>query len=210
MKRKTSQILIIFILTLVSCTGDIAPTQNPTGYPSVDPTATIIPTQTPSLLDSANRVVQALVEKDLETVAEFVHPERGVRFSPYATVQEDHQVFKPEELPGLIESDTVYTWGREDGSGNPIELTFAEYFDEFVASADFSNAEEVAVDEVIGQGNTPNNIGEFYPESSFVEYHFSGFDAQYEGLDWESLRLVFTEDMGTWFLIGIVHDAWTV
>jgi hypothetical protein len=43
-----------------------------------------------------------------------------------------------------------------------------------------------------------------------MEYHFSGFEAQYEGMDWESLRLVFIQEDSTWYLVGIVHDEWTI
>ena len=63
---------------------------------------------------------------------------------------------------------------------------------------------------LIGKGNTLNNIAQVYPNGEFVEFHFTGFDTQYEGMDWTSLRLVFEENNGTWFLIGIVHDQWTI
>ena len=43
-----------------------------------------------------------------------------------------------------------------------------------------------------------------------VEYHFPGFDPQYGGLDWASLRLVFQEFEGRWVLVGIIHDEWTI
>ena len=169
-----------------------------------------MPTEEFTLEETSERVITALFQRDMQALAGFVHPERGVRFSPYAFVREEHQVFMPEALVGLLDSDTVYTWGIYDGSGMPIELTFSEYYQEFVYSSDFANAEQVAVNEVIGEGNTINNIGTFYPESSFVEYYFSGFDEQYEGMDWESLRLVFVQEDSTWYLVGIVHAEWTI
>jgi hypothetical protein len=45
-----------------------------------------------------------------------------------------------------------------------------------------------------------------YPKAQFVEYHFPGFDAKYEGLDWKSLRLIFDQKGTEWLLIGIQHD----
>lgn len=161
------------------------------------------------LEDDAAQVIQALAVKDMERVAEFVHPVMGVRFSPYAFVHEDHQVFMPDELPGLIGSGEVYVWGAYDGSGASIELTFDAYFDQFVYSSDFANPEQIGMNERISQGNSINNIAAFYPGSFFVEYHFSGFDAQYEGMDWQSLRLVFLQEGDAWYLAGIVHDQWT-
>jgi hypothetical protein len=29
-------------------------------------------------------------------------------------------------------------------------------------------------------------------------------------MDWESLRLVFVQEDGAWWLVGIVHDEWTI
>jgi hypothetical protein len=167
-------------------------------------------TQALDLRGTAELVINALAEKDMAFLADFVHPHRGLRFSPYAFVREEHQVFMPNELPALVSSEEVYTWGAYDGTGDPIDLIFDDYYQEFVYSSDFANPEQIGVNERIGQGNTINNIGEFYPGSSFVEYHFSGFEEQYEGMDWESLRLVFVQEDGSWWLVGIVHDEWTI
>lgn len=227
MKHKQLVLVVLLALFFTGCTvaeestpTEILPTevQEPTtGYPveteTQEPTSAYpveTETQAPDLIGTAELVINALADKDMAMLANFVHPERGVRFSPYAFVREEHQVFMPEELPDLVGSEEVYTWGRYDGTGEPIELTFDEYYDEFVYSADFANPEQMAVNERLGQGNTINNIGEFYPEASFVEYHFSGFEEEYEGMDWESLRLVFVQEDGAWWLVGIVHDEWTI
>ena len=208
------------MIVLASCSSEpsIEPPsqQEQTTIPSQTSAPTVTPTFTPeppaplSLEEAAETIINALAEKDLETVAEFVHPQQGVRFSPYTYVEESHQVFTPDELVNLSGSDDTYLWGTLDGSGQPIELTFDEYYQRFVYSADFANPEQMAVNQELGMSNTINNIADFYPGSSFVEYHFSGFEEEYEGMDWVSLRLVFIEEDGTWFLVGIVHDQWTI
>jgi hypothetical protein len=188
------------------------PTLPPTGTTTAppDPTPTETPPPSLTLEEAAEVVVNALADKDLATVADFVHPEMGVRFSPYTYVEYDHQVFMSDELPELIGSDEIFLWGYYDGTGDPIELTFDDYYEAFVYSADFANPEEMAVDEELGWSSMINNIADFYPGSSFVEYHFSGFEEEYGGMDWASLRLVFIEENGTWFLVGIVNDQWTI
>jgi len=199
-------IISMLFIFLVACMDvltpekEIAPTTTPT----------IVATEPLSLMASSEQVVQALASKDFETLAGLVHSERGVRFSPYAYVREEHQVFMPEELNELSDSGEVFTWGNYDGSGEPIELTFDEYFEEFVYSADFSSTAEVAVNERLGQGNSINNIEEFFPEASFVEFYIPGSNPQYAGMDWESLRLVFVQENEVWYLVGIVHDEWTI
>jgi len=29
-------------------------------------------------------------------------------------------------------------------------------------------------------------------------------------MDWRSLKLVFKEKDGNWYLVGVVHDEWTI
>jgi len=209
MKKLIIAMFILILLALNACTVDEVLDPDRPGYPVATLTPTNEPQETPTLEESAEQVINALAERDLETLAEFVHPEMGLRFSPYAFVRESHQVFYPETLPGLVESDAVFVWGQYDGSGEPIELTFNEYYDEFVYSSDFANAEETAINERLGQGNTINNIPEFYPDSSFVEYYLPGTEENNQ-MDWESLRLVFVQRNEIWFLVGIVHDQWTI
>jgi hypothetical protein len=147
----------------------------------------------------------------MEALADLVHPSRGVRFSPYAYVQDTHQVFTAGEVRGLLQDPTAYVWGVYDGSGEPIRATFAEYYEEFVYDVDFADAPEVSYNRRLGgHGGTIDNAREFYPGSTVVEYHIPGVDPQYEGLDWRSLRLVFQQQDGSWYLVGIIHDEWTV
>jgi len=157
------------------------------------------------------RTLEALRDRDMEWLSAMVHPEKNLRFSPYTYVDVNNDlVFTAEEIKTLLKSDKVYKWGKYDGSGEDIELTFEEYFSKFVYDKDFLNAEEVAYNRYIGRGNTLNNIFEVYPEGRMMEYYFSGFEPKYEGLDWESLKLVFEEKDGNWYLVGIVHDGWTI
>lgn len=43
-----------------------------------------------------------------------------------------------------------------------------------------------------------------------VEYYLPGENPDYGGLDWQSLRLVFQHKEGAWYLVGVIHDEWTV
>ena len=170
-----------------------------------------------SLAQRASQAVLALRDHDMAKLAALVHPLKGVMFSPYTFVRtlqgapgEADMLFTREQVGGLWTDPTVYHWGSQDGSGLPIDLTFRAYYAEFVYDVDFAQPEAVGFDEFIGQGNTLNNIREAYPLGVPVEYYFSGFDPQYGGMDWRSLRLVFEQMDGTWYLVGIVHDEWTI
>ena len=220
MNKSLVVLMGLMMMLLASCSPDAIidtpVSQQQTFTPSVIDEPIVTPSATPettealTLKETAQEVIKALADKNFETLAEFVHPEMGVRFSPYTYVEEHHLVFLPDELPGVIGSDQVLLWGYFDGTGDPIELTFNGYYERFLYSADFANPEAMAVNEELVYSSMINNIADFYPGSSFVEYHFSGFEEDYGGMDWVSLRLVFIQEDGVWFLVGMVNDQWTI
>lgn len=158
----------------------------------------------------AGEIMWALKQKDMARLSRLVHPEKGVRFSPYTYVRDEDLVFQADDIKDLMSNPSVYRWGRFDGSGLPITKTFGYYFKRFVYDADFIRPQAVGADTVIGRGNTINNIPEFYPEAIFIEYHFEGMDPKLGGMDWRSLRLVLETHQRNWYLVGIVHDEWTI
>ncbi|MBI3019616.1 MAG: hypothetical protein HYY61_06990 [Deltaproteobacteria bacterium] len=163
------------------------------------------------LKNIAQKTILAIQNKDFDTLSKLVHPDKGVRFSPYTYVEiEKDIVFTIDQIKNFFQDTQKYVWGEYDGSGEPMEFTPSEYYKRFIYDQDFAKAKEIEINKVIGQGNTTNTISKVYPEASFVEYHFPGFDPKYSGMDWRSLRLVFEQKNGQWFLIGIVHDEWTI
>ena len=160
----------------------------------------------------ARQVILSLKTRNLSKFSTFVHPQKGVRFSPYASVLPDEdRVVKKNQLVQMWASNKRYKWGAYDGSGDPIWLTLQKYYQHFIFDHDFSRAKDVAYNPAsMSHGNTPNTIREHYPQSIAVEYHFSGFDPKFDGMDWSSLWLVFEKRGSEWYLVGIVHDEWTI
>ncbi|MDO9534929.1 MAG: hypothetical protein Q7J85_06255 [Bacillota bacterium] len=168
-------------------------------------------TQSSSLLSSALTVVELLQNQDMGSLSAHVHPAQGVRFSPYGYINlQENLVFSAQDITTLLPGSQVYNWGAFDGSGDPIDFTFSDYYDRFIYDKDFADPHMIGNNIVIGTGNTLINLDQAYPNGSFVEFHFTGFDSQYLGMDWKSLRLVFEDVNGSWFLVGIVHDEWTI
>lgn len=159
----------------------------------------------------ADDIVSALATGNMVALASFVHPSKDVRFSPYGYVNVDSDlVFTDLEVEMLMNDNTVYHWGSFDGSGLPIEMTFAEYYERFVYDEDYLNAVEKSVNQRLGQGNTLDNSVDVYPNGTVVEYYFPEIDPQYGGMDWRSLRLVLEKEAGQWYIVGIIHDEWTI
>lgn len=164
-----------------------------------------------NLITSTIQVITLIRDKDMGKLKDYIHPTKGVRFTPYPYVDlEKDQVFKADELSTALESPQVYTWGNYDGSGDPIELNFADYYDRFIYDEDFANPQLIGNNVIVGHGNTIENVVEAYPNSRFIEFYFSGFNSEYGGADWRSLKLVFEEQDGNWYLVGIIHGEWTI
>jgi len=174
-----------------------------------DDTAEVILKSENSLLSRANLVLHNLKYQDFKQLAPLVHKDKGVTFSPYGFVTGDAINFTAAQLAAIKLTDE-YLWGEYDGSGDPMELSVGDYFNDIVYKQDYINAEQIGVNTIVKSGNTLINLKEAFPKASFVEFHFSGFNPEFEGMDWTSLRLVFENAGGQWMLIGVVRDCWTI
>lgn len=163
-----------------------------------------------TLTTIATEVLTTLKAKDYKAFTAYFHPTEGVLFSPYGFIDSkaSRKVTKTAFMK-LIEENTAVNWGSYDGTGDPILLTAQNYVEKFVYNADYLNAEKSAYNQVIGKGNSINNLEEVFPKHPYIEYHFSGFDKKYAGMDWTSLRLVFKLHQSNYYLVAVVHDQWT-
>jgi hypothetical protein len=159
-------------------------------------------------------VLRALKSRNVAQLSGLVHPRKGLRFSPYHGVnlaKGGDLVFTRSQVKSLLSSRKRYHWGDEDGSGDPIRLTFGGYHRKFVYDHDYLKAPQITYNaEYLSTGNLINNIRESYPSAIIVEYHFSGFEEKYGGMDWNSLWLIFEKAGSEWYLVGIAHGEWTI
>ena len=207
---KTPLLIMLLIISLTSCDG-IKPKSKNTN--SSDNILLNSPTVNKDSLIFAltNQILTSIKVKDFKKFSEFIHPIFGVRFSPYAFIDTSANVkLSAVTLIEQINKQTKLVWGSFDGSGEIIQLTIEEYFNRFVYNADFINAEKKSINKMIGSGNTINNLESIYIGCDFTESYFSGFDKKFEGMDWCCLRLVFKKYNDKYYLVGMVHDQWTI
>lgn len=195
----------------------------PTGYEEVeqilenDPLQSwkediLAPEQAEKIIkETAANLIKALSTKDAQTISDSIHPTKGVRFTPYTYVSlENDMVFTQAEMSSFFNDQKVYRWGHYDGSGDDIRLTPAQYYEKFIYTQDYIHAEEIGYNKVLSLGNMLENQFEVYDDALVVEYYFSGFNPDYSGIDWRSLRLVFQPYQNDWKLVGIINNQWTI
>lgn len=165
-------------------------------------------TQDEVLIERNREIIQKLKAGDYISLADDIHPEKGIRFSMFAYISDTDKLFSVEDFQKYVQTPIKFTWGKTDGEGKDVILSLADYLKTWVFKRDFSIA-NVTVNEFQGHGNSLNNLPEKYPAAMFTENYISG-TKQYSGMDWNALRLVFAEFNGKFYLIAIVNDQWTI
>lgn len=168
------------------------------------------PTSGASLLTEAVNVIHLMSINDYANLSLYVDPSDGLRLSPYQYVDVGTDIVLTTADVAAIASYPMTNWGTFDGTGDPIDLTGIDYYNQFIYSNDFVNAPFIGQNMVLSSGNMINNIATVYPGASFVEFYYDGFDPIYDGLDWRSLTVVMKNVGGQWYLIGLVHGQWTI
>ena len=203
--------IVVLVAVISSCSNNNQEKQGVTDTTSVAPSPkTDEYSQQDSIKAVGEQILISLKENNFNELIKYF-PEDGVLFSPYGYVDTARsKKLSSDDFLAAVNKKWILTWGSYDGTGDPIKLTVPNYLKKFVYNADYLNAEATGYDEVLKQGNSVNNLKEIYPNSHFIDYHFSGFDQKLNGLDWTSLRLVIQEQNGEYFLVAIIHDQWTV
>lgn len=207
--RKLATMLIAAILLSTTFTQRSAAQEN------TDESARyrLSPAQAKLIMEGrAREIMRALKNRDMRKLSTFVHPRRGVLFSPYVYVDRKmSRVLSRQQLISLYRSNRRLVWGEEDGSGDPIRMTFRRYFNAFVYQQDLLRGRVSYNVEKPQGGNTVSNLWEHYPRAIIVGYHHDGVTGPEGGaMDWQSLYLVFEKVGNNWYLVAVANDEWTI
>ncbi len=158
------------------------------------------------------KVIALLSREDMESLARYVHPEKGLRFSMSSEVNtRKDQVFSKKELIHFFRAYPSYTWGYDEENGMPLRLKASDYYRNYVYDAPYADTGEISYHDAMNAGFATGNYFEAYPHSIVVEYRVSETGTTDKvGANWRSIRLVFEKYQKTWFLTGIIHELWTL
>jgi hypothetical protein len=156
-----------------------------------------------------NEILLALKSRDYKKFASYIHPEKGVLFSMYAFINpKEDKHFTKDEFEKYYPGKTIFTWGTQDGSGDLYKETINNYLGKWVFSKDFT-VSSFSINKFQGGGNSLNNLKEIYPKHDFTENYIKGTEKNGE-MDWKSLRFVFEEFQGKYYLVAVINDQWTI
>ena len=203
--------LLLLTLTATGCQSASESSEAIVSQPtstSATPISTDISQQT--LKQQALRIQRALANKDFARITDDIHPTRGVRFSMYAYVRpESDKVFNRAQYAQYLEQSNIrFTWGEKDGTGDLFITPLPTYLDTWVDGKKFNDV-DISVNKTTNNGNSINNLKDIYQNSDIVEFYYKG-TAEYAGMDWRVLRLVFDEYQGKRYLVAVINNQWTV
>ena len=201
-----------------SSDGDLsAKTQQAPSQPAAveKPARTEIPVINPKenfpLLNSACAALRTIQQRDYAALAAWVHPERGVTFTPYSTVDPESDLnFSAAQVKKFGTDSERYIWGAVPGTGELIQMTPEEFVSRYIFGADYTQASKIGIDKINISGNALENVTEAYSDCRFVEFTFPGAGTGAQGQDWNSLKMVFAPAETQWYLVALIHSQWTV
>lgn len=160
------------------------------------------------LKEEAVQILAAIRAQDYVALSEVVHPEYGILFSPYPTVNlSSDRCLTAAQVSDFSRDFSKYIWGTYDGTGEPIDLTVQDYLSRFVLDAEFEKG-TIAVNAIQHTGNALENLEEVFDGCRYVDFYLPASEA--DGLNWRSIHLVFEEYKGRLFLTAIIHSEYTV
>jgi len=205
---------LIIVLSFSGIIVSVVKNARMAGAPSTTDTA-------PITIETAREVTGYIKDKDFVSLSNFIDGNVGVLLSPYyASGGNQGRNLTKDDVRNFFSDNQQKLWGYEGGSGRGIQLTNSEYYKKFVYSGDFINMGSESLNISLVSGNTLP-LDEVLSEAfkslisrggriQYIEYFIPGFNPKYEGMDWESLALVFMKLNGEWKLIGIFHNQWTI
>jgi len=163
------------------------------------------------ILQFNKEFLQAVKDKNWEKIAENIHPEKGLCFSPYAYFVEDKSVcLKKGNFLKSIKEKKQFLWGITDGEGLEIKETIPQYFENYVYGKNFLKDAQVHINESVASGNSINNVEEAFPDDFYVENYVPGKDPETADFTWQALRVVMQKYKGKWYAVALINDRWTI
>ncbi len=162
-----------------------------------------------NLLSNAKTIVQLIKDGNFSEIAKYVSPAGGLGISSNGFIEKNDINFPKEKVAGLWTDQTKYKFPSYADEEDVTKITFREFYKSDIYDKDFITAKDVSLNKVM-RGPTPSmpfNINETYAKGAFVDFYIPA--PKEMELDWATLRLIFVNENGNWWLRHLVHDNWT-
>lgn len=148
-------------------------------------------------------IIKAIKGFNPKSLARYIHPGKGVRFSSSTMISRSDPVFTREQVSNFLSDSQEYIWGISSGTGEKMVLSPKAYFTEILCNRRFEES-IVRFNEVYDDFRGNHYL--VYPNSIVVEYFYEGTE-EWGFVDTAVLRIVFQpHNDGNWYIVGIIHN----
>lgn len=128
----------------------------------------------------------------------YFHPDKGVHFYPFGLNTKGH-AFTRKSILDAVDDPTLLHWG--DINGAPIEMSFSEYYKNYIYDLNYDSGSQINFNELYASGKSGLSfaqIEEKFPGCIFADYYKQG----------KSLILVFEKAKGrkSWYISAVIHN----
>ncbi|WP_047983223.1 GerMN domain-containing protein [Ornithinibacillus californiensis] len=160
------------------------------------------------LLERSDILFNHLMAKEWGQLANNIHSERGLVYSPFSNVgDEDDLHFTKEEVRAFHENVNLYSWSW-DQSGAEFMATPNDFVENLLkTSGDYVYEYNEIMYNDSEMGTMINTIHDVYPNAIYVEYLDESDPNSMDWYKYQALRFVYEEIDEEWYLIAIVRGA---
>jgi hypothetical protein len=166
-------------------------------------------TKDQKVIAAAKEVLKALADKNYAKLASLTST-NGLSLNEVPSLDLTKSDVAKADVEKIPADTKITLWGYTDGQGAEIYLTKQEFIERYIYNNDYLSAPNVAVNNTLGNGNSINTILQDAAGRDLAAFHFTGFNPEYEGMDWTTIYIIFDQENGEYKVRGIAKDNWTI
>lgn len=158
--------------------------------------------------------ITAIYKNDFIGLEELISPNKGLIISTTPYINKPNYItlsianFQKFSKGG--DSSTVFKWGTYDATGEPIYMTYQQFYKRFLCPINYlGKVIKISYNNIPTRSTASNNYKTIFPKAKFVEYYFPGTKKS-ANMDWHSLILVFEQVSNKLYLSSIIIDFWRI
>ena len=153
-----------------------------------------------------HQTVQWIHSGNITALARHVHPTHGITLTEMVSFEDEARLrFTSQSLLSALRSKKLLYWGNDYAKGDPIRMTLHEYFTLLTRKP----AAITRIDAPCKQ-NIRSFAVKHHGRLTCREARWINSHSQTRDYDWLGLVVVMEQYRGKWYIVGLMHDRWTI
>jgi hypothetical protein len=151
--------------------------------------------------DVAKRVARLITNKDINTLKRLIHPTKGLLLTNNVTFAKINKHFTRATFERFYNSKQKLYWGETEGRGDKVYLSLKSYLQKLTRAKNITK--------IINK----DAKSFYFPDAkNTVAYELKWIDknSKTKDYDWLGLVVVMQKYRGKYYIVGLLHNRWTI